>query len=310
MLYKLTISPYSSFNYPIQSDTLFGAFCWSYKYLYGTEKLEELLNICMTEKPPIIFSNIFFENMLPIPLVLLNKIKNMDYYDDLEKFKKIKRLNKNVFLPKDIFLQALENNYENVLENIKSPVLYAETEIHNMVNRDLGTVNNNDGDGSLYGINTYYGKNFDIYILCENNIKEYMPVLELMFELGIGGKKSIGKGGFKIIGEPMIEEELLKNIENANGFIALSNFIPNEDDSTNGYYSIISKFPKLDRDFANSEIPFKKPIAMIEAGSCFYYNLKKEYCGVCLNNISSLNKKIMINGYSIAIPMCLNENNN
>lgn len=310
MLYKLTISPYSSFNYPIQSDTLFGAFCWSYKYLYGTERLEAFLDICMTQKPPIIFSNMFFQNMLPIPLVVLNKIKNIDCGNDLEQYKKLKKINKNSFLPKQIFLQVLENNYENVIDNIKTPKLYTQTETHNMVNRLDNTVNNIDGSGSLYSIDTYYSKtNFDIYILCENDIKEYMPVLELMFELGIGGKKSTGKGGFKIIGEPIIEQQLIKNFEKANGFIALSNFIPDKIDSINGYYSVISKFPKLDREFANSENPFKKPLTMIQAGSCFYYKIKKDYCGLCLDNVSNLYKNIMINACSIAIPICLDENN-
>lgn len=311
MLYKLTISPYSSFSYPIQSDTLFGAFCWSYKYLYGTEKLEKFLEICITQKPPIIFSNMFFQNMLPIPLYALNKIKNNDYGKDLEKYKKIKKINKNSVLPKQIFLQVLENNYENIVDNIKLPKLYTQTETHNMVSRDTNIVDNIDGSGSLYSIDTYYSKvNFDIYILCEDEITKYMPVLEIMFELGIGGKKSTGKGGFKIIKEPTIEQELIKNFENANGFVSISNFIPDKIDPTNGYYSIISKFPKLDREFANSETPFKKPLAMIEAGSCFYYSLKRDYCGVCLDNISSLYKKIMINGCGIAIPMCLDEDNN
>lgn len=311
MLYRLTISPYSSFSYPIQSDTLFGAFCWSYKYLYGTEKLENFLEICMIQKPPIIFSNMFFQDMLPIPLYTLSKIKNNDYGKDLEKYKKVKKLKKGSFISKKIFLEALENNNENVLHNVIIPKLYIQTEIHNMVSRNNNIVDNIDGSSSLYSIDTYYSKcNFDIYILCEEDIKKYMPVLELMFELGIGGKKSKGKGGFRIIKDPIIEEELTQNFQNANGFVSISNFIPDKLDSIKGYYSIITKYAKLDREFANSDMPFKKPLTMIEAGSCFYYNLKKDYCGVCLDNISNLYKNIMINGCGIAIPMCLDENNN
>ena len=310
MLYKLTISPYSSFNYPIQSDTLFGAFCWSYKYLYGNEKLEKFLDLCIIKKPPIIFSNMFFKDMLPIPLAVLQKIKNINY-NNLEEYKKIKKLNKNSFLPKEIFLQVLENNYDNVLSNIINPKLYKETQIHNMVDRNSNTVNNNDGNGNLYSINICYSKlDFDIYILSENNIEEYMPVLDLMFELGIGKKKSTGKGGFKIIQQPTLEQELIKNFEKANGFVVLSNFIPNKLDSINGYYNIITKFPKLDREFATSEKPFKKPLTMIQAGSCFYYKIKRDYCGLCLDNISNLYRNIMINACGIAIPICLDENNN
>lgn len=306
MLYKLTISPCSAFSYPIQGDTLFGAFCWSYKYLYGNEKLEYFLENCINKKPPIIFSNMFFKDMLPIPLVVVDKIKKSDFSNDLVQHKKIKRINNNSFLPKEIFLQVLENNYENVLDNVKNPKINSVIEIHNMVNRNTGTVNNDNESGNLYSINTnYYKGYFDIYILCDNDINEYMPVLELMFTLGIGGKKSVGKGSFDIIGKPVLEEDIIKNFINANGFVALSNFIPNKTESVDGYYNIINKFPKLDREFASSDKPFKKPLSMIQAGSCFYYKRKRDYCGVCLDNISNLYKKIMINACSIAIPIIL-----
>lgn len=53
-----------------------------------------------------------------------------------------------------------------------------------------------------------------------------MPVIELMFTLGIGGKKSTGKGCFDIVGKPVLEEDMIKNFDSANGFVALSNFIP------------------------------------------------------------------------------------
>lgn len=304
MLYKLTIKPCSSFSYPIQSDTLFGAFCWSYKYLYGDEELEIFLKDCIKKKPRIIFSNMFFHNMLPIPLVALEKIKKTEVYNDLKQYKQIQKINSSSFLPKEIFLQVIENNYKNVLDNAKNQKLVSVTEIHNMVNRNTGTVY--EDDGSLYSVNTNFFKGkFDIYILCDRDIKDYMPVLELMFTLGIGGKKSTGKGCFEIVGKPVLEEDMIKNFDSANGFIALSNFIPNKTDSTRGYYSMINKFPKLDREFATSSTPFKKPLSMIQAGSCFYYNKRIEYCGSFLDNISNLSEKIMINACSIAIPIVL-----
>ena len=54
-LYKAIIKPIGSYASPLQSDAFFGAFCWSYKYLYGKEALDALLEKCRIEKPQIIF---------------------------------------------------------------------------------------------------------------------------------------------------------------------------------------------------------------------------------------------------------------
>ena len=66
-LYKITICPVNSFCSPLQSDTFFGAFCWSYLHLYGEEKLKKLIQNYKTANPEIIFSNAFFKGFLPAP---------------------------------------------------------------------------------------------------------------------------------------------------------------------------------------------------------------------------------------------------
>lgn len=315
MLYRLTISPYSSFSYPIQGDTLFGAFCWSYKYLYGTEKLEEFLHICMTGKPPIIFSNMFPYNKLPLPLAIINKLKK-ENDNSLKYHKDLKKLKDNYLISRETFLEVANKNYKNVLKINNTKSVTTITEVHNMVDRHYGTVNKNDDENessNLFSIKTSFSslkdEKFDIYILCDKDIKEYLRVLKLMFKLGIGSKKSTGKGAFAIT-TYSVEEDLIKNIANANAFVAISNFIPKTDDPIKGYYKVMNKFPKLDREFATSETPFKKPICMIQCSSCFYYNVKKDYYGVCLDNMSNLNKKIMINACTIALPICLDEDYN
>ena len=74
-LYKITIKPISSFCSPLQSDTFFGAFCWSYLYNYGQDALEEIIYNYKTGKPDVIFSNAFPEGYLPAP-VSLRDLKN------------------------------------------------------------------------------------------------------------------------------------------------------------------------------------------------------------------------------------------
>lgn len=311
MLYKLTISPYSSFDYPVQSDTLFGAFCWSYKYLYGAEELENFLEICVNDKPPIIFSNMFFENMLPLPLNVLDYIKYNDNSRSFEDYKKLKKLNENSFLPEKIFFETLVGNYDNVMGSFQNVKIVKETQIHTMVDRCV--VDEDKIGGNLYTTkNNYYNGNFNIYILCDD-INKYIKVLKLMFELGIGSRKSTGKGAFKLV-KCVEANYMFENKENANAFVSLSNFVPNKIDSTVGAYNLIMKFSKLDREFVSSGKPFKKPLIMIQAGSCFLYNVKvkekMEYCGKCIKNVSNFYSKITTNACGIAIPMILNENSN
>lgn len=306
MLYKLTVTPYSSFSEDIQSDTLFGAFCWSYKYLYGELKLEEFIQKCMLGKPPIIFSNMFEYEKLPMPLLSRYKINKEDC--SLEDFTRLKKVKSKTLISKKNFLEIANNNYENIEKSASISKIYIQTQVHNMVGRSANTVNKDeDGAGNLFSVKSHFGRKFDIYILCDESIKEYENVLELMFKLGIGARKSTGSGAFKVL-EYAEETELTKNIENANAFVAISNFIPSEGDSTAGHYKLITKFPKLDREFASTNAPFKKPVVMIQAGSCFYYNTKKEYYGSCIDKISSFNEKIMINACTIALPIILDEN--
>ena len=82
MLYRITIKPISSFVSKLQSDTFFGAFCWSYKYLYGDEQLEIFLDECLQGKPKVIFSNAFPAGYLPVPLGVYQRPCLLDMTED------------------------------------------------------------------------------------------------------------------------------------------------------------------------------------------------------------------------------------
>ena len=42
-LYRARLRPLSPVSTQLQSDALFGAFCWSFRYRYGADALEQLL---------------------------------------------------------------------------------------------------------------------------------------------------------------------------------------------------------------------------------------------------------------------------
>lgn len=79
-LYKIKIKPVSSFCSPLQSDTFFGAFCWSYLYQYGEHVLKELIYHYKNGIPDIIFSNAFPSGTLPMPVGISEFKKSMIAY--------------------------------------------------------------------------------------------------------------------------------------------------------------------------------------------------------------------------------------
>ena len=311
-LYKLTIRSVSSFCSRLQSDTFFGVFCWSYKYIYGEPALEAMLENAVQNKPAVIFSNAFPEGALPLPLGIVNlkqdfigeasKAKGKAAYQLNKKFKKAEYIKVESFqkMVQEQFSCHPEENY--IAEN----VIIEQDTVRNMVNRSTGSVENMDGAGNLYAQTEYYcktGRNLDVYIRSTMEEEKLLKVLELMFLLGIGANKSVGKGRFEI--ESFQKAEELGTKTGANAYVILSNYIPRKEDATNGYYSTFVKNPMVDREYATKGVPYKKPLLIVNSGSVFFSGDKEvqEYYGRCVSHVSSLSDKIVVSGYSLAVPI-------
>ena len=311
MLYKATIRSLGAFSSPLRSDTLFGAFAWSYRYLYGEELLEELLEWMMLE-PQVIFSNAFPRGTLPLPqgiydekLILPEDAPRRDRQMAYRRGKKLKNAR---YIPTERFETIAGGNTAGFAADLREDGITPALEIHNMVDRGTGTVGNSDGSGNLYTKDVLYAdcEDFDIYCYLGENIslKSFRRVLENMLLLGIGSKKSTGKGAFRLL---ELEEANLKLPREANGFMIISDFLPAKEDPANGRYRVFSKFPKVDREFSVTETPFKKPMLLVEAGSVFFCGSQRirPFYGRCIDHISPLYDKIMMNGCGIALPMIL-----
>lgn len=310
MLYKATIRSRGAFSSPLQSDTFFGAFCWSYRYLCGTEALESLLEDMMIE-PQIIFSNAFPHGTLPLPvgvydrsLVLPDSATREERQDSYQRGKKLKNAR---FIPIERFAELADGHTTGFTDYLCDNGLVADLQMHNMVDRSSGTVENQDGAGSLCTSEVFYAscRDFDLYCYVDDACfaeAELERILETMLLLGIGGKKSVGKGAFQLLDLSPVDFPAPKQ---ANGFMALSDFMPAATDPVIGRYRVFAKYPKVDREFSATEYPFKKPILMIEVGSVFLDGAPKLFYGRCLNGISPLSDKIMMNACTIALPMVL-----
>lgn len=308
ILYKISIRPLASYLSPLQSDTFFGAFCWSYRYLYGEERLADLLSVGLVGGPKIIFSNAYPSGYLPLPMGYRDEGRTG--YDAADKqearaaYQQNKIYKKCSLISREGFRMFQTGDVCGYSQYLAQEEVCESGVMHNTVNRGAGTVQKTKGQGSLYVKNELRapeGMTYDVYILTSLELGLLREVLTLMLTLGIGGSKSTGKGEFALVGDLTEERELLTCGE-ANGFTALSNFIPAASDPAGGWYKTMVKFGKTDREYAASETPFKKPLLYLQAGAVFRTDAVREYYGRIVTGVSQF-PGVVVNACTIAVPV-------
>lgn len=307
-LYRISIKPITSFCSPLQSDTFFGAFCWSYLYNFGEDSLRELLYNYKIGMPDIIFSNAFPCGTIPMPIGLDKAVKKQEgSFSKEERYQKYIE-NKRMENISKISLRDFNRIINGVIEFSSNNMVVEHTYMNwrNLVNRETNTVGNIEGEGNLFEIEEIYTTGaYDIYIY-STLAKDILDcTLKDMFCFGIGAQRSVGKGAFEIFEELEVFHGF--NIpESPNAFVALSNFIPQKDDPTDGYYKAFVKYPKVSYISSEGDSPFKKPLIFLKAGSVFFDQPIKTFYGSCIEKVAlkggSISDEIIIGAYTIAIP--------
>lgn len=311
-MYKISIKPHSSFTSMLHSDTLFGAFCWNYVYLYGEDDLrEDILNPCIKGNPSIVFSNGFPHGTVPLPTGIRDKENDIEYIQRKESrktaYEKYKKF-KNVGL---IYLEDFKKIQQGCTfgfsKGLFSKGAFTVTSaLKNCVDRDGGMTASSESGGNLYVGSEYFADpdmEYDIYLYTTLHLTKVKATIRNMFLLGIGGEKSSGKGIFKIVNELEKCHDFDMD-QNINGFMTLSNMIPAQNDPTEGFYKTFVKYGKMDREFAAIGNPLKKPLLFLKCGAIFKTNHTKAIYGRCLQEVS-IRQGVIVSGYSLAIPMCI-----
>ena len=147
-------------------------------------------------------------------------------------------------------------------------------------------------------IETWSNRNYDFYIKTSIFDKEEIEqLIKIALINGLGRGRSRGKGQFRLIG---IEEviHIGKEIANPNGYMILSDYIPEENDSTNGIYTA--------RVYRGATRGIKKtPIILINAGSRFIGKIDENYVGVVGKNYFDKITSTYISGTALVIPVRL-----
>lgn len=266
MLAKLIIKPITPFITDLESDTIFGHFCWGIYYLYGENKLKNLL-ADFNKNPFIIFSNGFKSGFLPKPYL-------KPYLPTLEELKNAKKIKKLSQIPAKILFEnindlkdeklfkSLQNFFENQTSKSKTIVIQK-----NSINRLINTV-----DKVLYSIKeTYYeDTKFDIYIKFDEkriSLEEIKTVFDFIAKRGYGKDKTVGKGKFEIINLTENFEEKRYFTEKKSFYITLSNTFKSENMKLI-YGKTKTKFPK-NGGYLSIYEPFKNPCIFYIPGSVF-----------------------------------------
>jgi CRISPR-associated protein Csm4 len=284
--YCLDIQAESPFLTPLQSDTIFGHIAWAIVYDQGENRLQQVLAEFRSGNPPFLVSSAFPRGMLPLPILPaiehggVEKLSSQLYSDgenvsSLRKtIEKIKRLKKVQYLDigsfpdiaQSLTTYSLTWKLLSTAKNHRDDITEERTVMHTAVNRITGVAQ----EGALFPYDEIaYQTRLSIWFKLSDI--SWKPELERWLKIiegsGFGKRKSVGLGQFKIAS---MTEAHLPEIANPNAFMALSSFIPKENDPIEGYYKYIVKRGKLGGPWALGGRVWKKPLLMLASGSIFY----------------------------------------
>jgi CRISPR-associated protein Csm4 len=321
--YILTLKQKSGLLSPLQSDTIYGHFCWRLKERLGSEKLIEFISLYKNDNPVFLLSDgllkVKNEIRFPRPFVFQkpetkeNKVNKILEFVERKKSKERNYLTLseiNKFLSKGkIELEEIEEENESKNRKRKKKKIIEESlRVSVQIDRNSFA----SSEGKLFSYNPKFSRDdvsfvVLIKVLNEAKYKEFDcdNILKDTFTIGFGKKKSSGYGQFEVFGCDEFNE-IREPIE-SNTFYVLGNYLPaNEDRITPIGYDINTKSGKFGEEFSLSENPFKNPIAFLTAGSCFKTDNKKDFYGR-ISNESEISLTIK-EAVQFGMPYCLKFN--
>jgi CRISPR-associated protein Csm4 len=292
----LTLKQKSGLLTALQSDTIYGHFCWRLKERFGVNKLTEFISLYKNDNPVFLLSDgllkVKDEIRFPRPFIFQKPDTKENKVDKILEFverKKSKERNYltlseiNKFLSNGkIELEEIEEGIDlKKTKNKKKKIFEESLRVSVQIDRNSFA----SAEGKLYSYNPKFSRD-DVFfvvlikVLNEDKYKEFDcdNILKDTFRIGFGKKKSSGYGQFEVLGFDEFKE-INEPIE-SDTFFVLGNYLTaNEDKVMPIGYDINTKYGKFGEEFSQSENPFKNPIVFLTAGSCFKTENKKEFYG-------------------------------
>lgn len=294
-----------------QSDTIAGYLLSLLAQAEGAESLDVVKKDCEEGNPPFLVSNGFPAGYLPVPILppppvdgTLTKAERVERVRRLQQYKGLRYASEGVFSQLISGTPITKIDLPNPKDDV--PSFRGASAEHitwkNTIDRATGTTPA-EGGGGLYDFVEIAEKEVDIYFRVRH---DYVDTLQRLLDLfavsGYGKRRSVGYGeierldfdefhGFPMTGEP-------------NGFMSLSNFTPAKTDPTSGFWTTMVKYGKVGEGVA-TENPFKRPLIMLEAGSCFLDDPVRDFYGRIVTDISPGNERVFQYAFALPVPMRL-----
>ncbi|MBU2444239.1 MAG: hypothetical protein KJ666_01515 [Bacteroidetes bacterium] len=310
--YTLTLKQKSGLLTELQSDIIYGHFCWRLLEYLGEPKLKEFISLYKKRKPIFTLSDgilkVEDEFHFPRPFIFQaqktaekkeDKILNF-IFNKANKEKNFITLNElNNFLTNGKVITDENNSEGDETKKKKMPVNPIEESLR--VSVQIDRILLSSSEGRLFSYNPkHLQKNVSFVILIKVveedafNSFNCQQILHDVFTLGYGKKKSSGYGQFEVL--DFSEFTQLTESSEGNSFYVLGNFLPSTEDAIIPIgYDINTKYGKFGEGLSQSENPFKNPIAFLTAGSCFKVESLKPYYGRITNEseISTYHKEMV-----------------
>ncbi|HHW10642.1 MAG TPA: hypothetical protein GXX29_11775 [Firmicutes bacterium] len=290
---KGTVSPW-------HADTIFGLWCWALLEREGQTMLELFLEACQAGEPPVVFSDPFPGDTLPIPDFPFagRAATPVEREEQIQAAKTGKRLKSLRYLQSNL-IQALLKG-----ETIDLSVAKGETfEIYVTDHVTMNRTQNRALEGGLFSLAEYRPSAgfITLYTYVESDWEDlFSDVISFLLTKGIGGKRSIGRGSMQLLS--IEEAQGFLRYEQGNAFMSLSSFVPAKDDPVQGWYRIRVKRGAAGPGVTTST-SLKRPIIYLEPGATFLTSAPtRPFYGRLLRGVLPGNDHIVQSGFALAVP--------
>jgi len=296
--YALTLKLKSGLLTELQSDTIYGHFCWRLKEQYGVSKLEEFIKLYKSGNPIFILSDgllkVKDKIRFPRPLIFEQLDIKLSKYEKVLNFVEHKAKKERNYLTLEelnFFLSNGKIQINDLTESLdtnkkikkKKKIFEDGLRVSVQIDRQsFGSM-----QGRLFSYKPKYSADDVSFVVLLKVFDEkrfssdelsYKQILQDIFSIGYGKKKSSGFGQFEIV--DFEEYKDIQELEASDSFIVLGNYLPSINDKVFPIaYDYNTKYGKLGEELSTSENPFKNPMVFLTAGSCFKTTDPKPFYG-------------------------------
>jgi len=307
----------------IESYTLFGAFCWNYKLLFGENALLNLLER-FKKNPPFLFSSSFpcLNDTVYFPVPQMPD--EFEIPADEDSYKEQKKFKKMQYISKELLIDFLNGKYSSkkVLKELMekkglSPDDVDKTNfktvniVRNTINRLTWTT---AGGGEIINVTSYFYHQFIVYLLLlDESFIDVKKVAKLLEFGSLGGDKSVGYGKISQIDweeEKELAEFLTPPERGALWTYLLSPSFPDKAfNYEESYFQVGIHTGMIDNFYERLTAPIvKKRVLYLKTGSVMKIKEKKDIYGgiypvLQAPSLTNQNKLITIYQYGYAFPL-------